>query len=108
MVKHREQNWPSVGGAERFVGRRWGGGGVGVSGSESRVRFTGGLGGGSWRMEAAGVLGCRTDSVIGGGGCSVGLRGLGGGGISSLRGWGRVADRYSLKGTETKRGVPFL
>ena len=39
------------------------------------------------------MLECGTDSVIGGGGCAAGLKGLGEGGISSFWGWGRVADK---------------
>ena len=37
-----------------------------------------------------------------------GLKGLGGGGVGSLRGLGRVAIKYPSKGTETQRGVPFV
>ena len=70
-AKQREQNWLSIGGAGRLVGRRPWGGGVGVTCSESRMRFAGVLDGGSRRVEATGVLDCGTSSVIGGEGCAV-------------------------------------
>ena len=71
MVKQREQNWQVVGGAGRLVGKRPGVDGVGVSCSESRVRFAGGLDRGSRRVEATGVFDCGTGSVIGGKGFAV-------------------------------------
>ena len=83
MVKQRRQHWHSVGGGGRFVSRRAERARGAVSCSESRVRFTGGLVGGSRRVQAVGVLDCGTGSVIGGGACATGLKRKGGGESSS-------------------------